>query len=333
MKEDKDRFLSDRFTMEPASDQELQKAIWGQPWGVLCPVGLIRQVLMHRPGDEVLAIPQDQYEVEAGALRLRHVHGRSQSRGRGQAPPDLGLLQAQHDGIAQALRDAGAEVLLLDPPAAGLWPDRMFTRDLGMVLPGGVVLSRFALDLRQGETRMAQATFGRIGIPILGAIHGHGYAEGGSFAMLDRRTAVIGRSERVNDEGIAQLRNLLKIQEIELYTLDMPSDKIHLDEAFLMLDTDKALVNPRLLPHWFLKVLQDKGITLLAVDPEDPPLTVNALAVAPGRVLFSSSAPRTIELLSKNGIDVIPVDASEIFKMGGGIHCITLPLLREEGVS
>ncbi|AEI45964.1 dimethylarginine dimethylaminohydrolase family protein [Paenibacillus mucilaginosus] len=327
---EKERYLSDRFALEPASDKQLLQDIWGTPWGVFCPVGPIRSVLMHRPGEEVLQIPKDQYEVEAGSLRLREVHGRSLSKGRGQDPPDLGLLQAQHDGIAEALRKAGAEVLMLDQPESGVWPDRMFTRDLGMVLPGGVILSRFALYLRQGETRIAQETLGRIGVPILGAIHGQGFMEGGSFALLDSRTAAVGRSERVNDAGIEQLRQLLRIQEVELLTIDMPSDKIHLDEAFLMLDTDKALVNPRLLPHWFLKALHERNITMLAVDPEDPPLTINALAVAPGKVLFSSEGCRTAELLQKNGIEVIPVEVSEIYKMGGGIHCVTLPLVREE---
>ncbi|MEC1260740.1 hypothetical protein P9D34_09815 [Bacillus swezeyi] len=39
---------------------------------------------------------------------------------------------------------------------------------------------------------------------------------------------------------------------------------------------------------------------------------------------------RMLEVLEKNGIETIPIDVFEIRKMGGGIHCSTRPLAREE---
>lgn len=44
---------------------------------------------------------------------------------------------------------------------------------------------------------------------------------------------------------------------------------------------------------------------------------------------MSASAPRTAELLSRLGVEVIPVDYGEIEKNGGSVHCSTQELWRE----
>ena len=69
--------------------------------------------------------------------------------------------------------------------------------------------------------------------------------------------------------------------------------------------------------------------TLIETDRDDPMLTNNCIALEPGKVLFSEKGVRTRKNLEKAGIEVIPVDISEINKLGGGIHCSTLPLLRD----
>lgn len=308
--------------------QDVLEDIWGERWGVTNSVGRIKKVLVHRPGAEVLELNRCSYEEEAGALILRNEQGRIRSYCRAERPPNLELMQKQHDELTAALRDDGAEVVELNAESSE-WTNRLFARDVGMVVPGGVILSRFAMYFRQGETRMAQQTLSRIGMPILGTIQGTGYAEGGSFAMLNANTALVGRSVRVNAEGIEQLRHMLSWQGIELIAVDMTADKIHLDEAFLLVDEDQALVDPTQLPFWFIEEMKARGIRPIPLDPSDPPLTNNCLAVRPGKVIFPATGVRTMERLVRCGIEVVPIDVSEINKMGGGIHCATLPLIRE----
>ena len=48
-----------------------------------------------------------------------------------------------------------------------------------------------------------------------------------------------------------------------------------------------------------------------------------------GKVLFSENGVRTRKNLEKAGVEVLTVDITEINKMGGGIHCSTLPLKRD----
>lgn len=322
------RYFSRTLVSEPFHDKVLLQEIWGENWGVSNDVGKINKVLMRRPGKEILKLHTDAQLIEAGALLSGEISGRTPEDLNNSGKPNLTVLQHQHDQLSNVLRDKGIEVVYLEGDSEN-WPESIFTRDLGMVIPGGVILSRLALYIRYGETLLASQTFSNLGIPILGCIQGNAFVEGGSFTMLDETTALIGRSERVNLNGIEQLRYLLSIQNIQLITIELPSTIIHLDEAFLLLDRHKALINKALLPYWFIDELHKRKIELFSVDPEDPPLTINILPIAPGRIVFPSSGERTMKLLENNGLDIIPVDVSEFYKLGGGIHCLTLPLIRE----
>lgn len=53
-------------------------------------------------------------------------------------------------------------------------------------------------------------TLARIGMPILRTIHGTGILEGGSFAWITPKVAVVGVSSRINDEGARQLGEVLR---------------------------------------------------------------------------------------------------------------------------
>ncbi|GIP49103.1 hypothetical protein J53TS2_26940 [Paenibacillus sp. J53TS2] len=320
-------YLSRKMVDTPFHDPELLEAVWKSRWGTENPIGPIRLVLMHAPGEEVLQLHDSAGAIESGPVLLQHIRGKL-SKNNGTAAPKLKRLQAQHQALVAALEKEGVRILWLGKPDKP-WPETMYTRDLGMVIPGGVILSRLALYVRYGETPLAARTLGAAGVPILGMIQGNGFAEGGSFIMLDPQTAVLGRSERVNTEGIDQVRHLLSLQQIDLIVIDLPASIIHLDEAFLVVDRRKALVNIALLPYWFLDELHRRGFELLHVDPRDPTLTINGLALAPGKVLFSADGKHTIDLLSSQGVQVIPVEITEIAKLGGGIHCCTLPLIRE----
>lgn len=323
-----EHYLSRKHMTMLSNDKRLMRDIWGDVWGVSNEYGRIRKALMRRPGPETLLLHKDGKNIHPEPLIYQKVKGTTPQDGSSKEEPDYRLLLQQYDDFRSVLTDEGIDIVELEGESEG-WPERTFTRDHGLVIPGGVILTRLALELRYGEIRMAQQTYASRGMPILGAIQGNGYAEGGSFMMLDAKTAVIGRTERVNDDGIDQARHLLSLYEIELITVDLPSTFIHLDEAFLVVDHKKALVNSELLPYWFLDHLLQRGYELIQVDPKDPPLTINVLPIAPGRVIIARSGVRTIELLKKRGVTTIPVEVSELYKLGGGIHCLALPLVRD----
>jgi N-dimethylarginine dimethylaminohydrolase len=166
-------------------------------------------------------------------------------------------------------------------------------------------------------------------MPILRTIHGTGVLEGGSFAWLDRRTAVVGLGTRVNDEGARQLEEVLRAQGVELLRVQLPGYRQHVDGVFVMVDVDLALVNPSLIPYPLLEKLDQLKIRTIDLHPDDHPFTVNCLAVRPSRVLMSETSGHTLDRLAKAGVEVIPLEFDAVYRGGGGIHCSTAPLARD----
>lgn len=307
---------------------DVYETVWGNQIGVDNSVGKIRKILLHCPGKEIEQLAEGVFEEEADARILKDKNGRIRNYWKSKGLPNLALLQEQHHAMSDILKKEGIELQYLVDPSY-YWTNLTFTRDVALMTPKGAILTRFAMYFHQGDTFYTQKLLAENNIPILGAIQGNGTVEGGSFSMLDPHTAIVGRSVRVNDAGIEQLRTLLSYQNIELIVVDMPAYYIHLDEAFVPIDKNKALVSTFILPHWFLHKLQEKGYDLIETDRDDPMLTNNCLALEPGKVLFSAKGLKTMKNLEKAGVDVIPVDISEINKLGGGIHCSTLPLHRD----
>lgn len=58
-------------------------------------------------------------------------------------------------------------------------------------------------------------------------------------------------------------------------------------------------------------------------------ITINCLAVRPGRILMSEASSHTLDRLAKDGIEVIPLAFDAVYRGGGGIHCSTAPLARD----
>ncbi|MCQ2011511.1 MAG: arginine deiminase family protein [Sporolactobacillus sp.] len=322
------KFLDENMVQDSFEDTALLEKYWSSDWGNPNAVGKVRKVFVHRPGNEVHELNKAKFEPEAGARILRDTSGNIVSYSLSKEPLDLVKMQEQHDRMTNILKREGVEIIPLIEDDQ-LLTNNLFARDVGMVIPGGLILARFALKFRYGETRRTLQTAAEIGMPVLASIQGKGFVEGGSFMVFDRKTAMVGRSIRVNQAGIDQLRAILSWQGMDLVVVDLPSSMIHLDEVFNMVDVDKALVDPTNLPHWFLQDLQQRGVKLIYTDPLDPPMTTNCLCLEPGKVLFTSLGVRTIEALEKAGVEVIAIPVDELNKMGGGIHCSSLVLQRD----
>lgn len=315
----------------PAHDPSYVKSIWGETWGINNDVGRIKKVLMKRPGKEITNIINKDdcfYDENYGSWIHKEKKGYWISPDR--SLPDLERMQDQHDQLAQILRNEGAEVVYIDD-ADGEGAELCKTvnvRDLICVTPGGAILNRMAPAMRQGEERLALKTLAKIGMPINGSIIGNGVFEGGSFGFLNPGLAFAGHSKRGNREAIQQLENILKTQDIELVTIPLVGHSLHTDSAFTMVDVDKAVLIQDRLPYWFLERLEELGIKGIQVEQEER-WAVNCLAIKPGKVIVAAEAKRAIERMDQAGLEVIPLDYSEVQKNGGGIHCTTNPLIRE----
>jgi N-dimethylarginine dimethylaminohydrolase len=309
----------------PHEDPAELEASWGRAWGLSNDVGRIRSILMHRPGPELGIVDPSKRIERIGSYGDRDEHWYFQS----EEPPDVPQMQAQHDGLVAALERRGVEIIHQEGVG-----DRMlkavYTRDPLQMVKGGAIVNRMGTRIRRGEELVTTRTLAKHGIPILRTLNGSAVMEGGTFAWLNDRTAVIGCGVRVNREGARQVGEVLAAQGVELIVIDLVGYDIHLDVGFLMVDADLALVSPMNLPYAFLQTLRDLGIDTVEITPEDDGWIVNGLAVAPRELLIPEGASeRTLEELARKGVtwEVIPYDKVQL--NGGGLHCSTTPLIRD----
>lgn len=320
--------LIKRFPSEPEPAFEAPDQLerwWGRNWGCSNDVGKLRVVLMHRPGAEV-------NQVDTAKRLDNNAFGDEQTGWywRGDTPPDLAGMQAQHDAYVELLRSEGVEVVFIDRCAEGRMKT-CYTRDSVIGVGGGAIVTRLGPKIRRGEELPATRTLAALGCPILRTVSGTGVMEGGSFCWLNPKTAAVGISSRVNEEGARQVEEVLRAQGVELIRVGLTGYRLHIDGVMVMLAPDLALCNSALLPWWFIQQLGDMGIKLIEVCPEDDSSIINSLAIGPGRVIMPDGvSTRTERELTRAGIEILQLPYDKVISGGGGLHCSTSPLIRDE---
>jgi len=311
---------------EPAFEtlSELE-AHWGRGWGVDNDVGRIRAVLVHRPGAEMEIIDPTKRIESIGSFGDEKAGWYFQS----DRVPEISEMQAQHDAFVVALNAEGVEVCNVEGVGGGRLKS-CYTRDPLIMVKGGAIVCRMGARIRRGEELTITRTLARLGIPILRTLSGTALMEGGSFAWINSKTAVIGCGIRVNREGAAQIGEVLQRQGVELIVIDLVGYDIHIDGSFLMVDKELALIDPTGLPYSFLERLKALGIRTIEIEPADNKWIVNSLAVAPGKLIMpEGGSNRTLDALAQQGVTwrTLPYDKMQL--NGGGIHCSTMPLVRD----
>ena len=249
--------------------------------------------------------------------------------------PDFARAVDEYDRFASILGDLGVDVSYLpEHRATGL--DSIYVRDASVVTDRGVVLCGMGKAARDREPAAQGEHFGAGGMEVLGTIAAPGRLEGGDVVWLDRRTLVVGRGYRTNDEGIRQLRDLAGglVDEVMVVPLPHwrgPADVFHLMSILSPLDRDLALVYSPLLPVPFRETLLNRGVELVEVpDEELDSQGCNVLAVAPRTAVMLEGNPVTRARLEASGVDVRTFAGVEISLKGcGGPTCLTRPLLRD----
>ena len=311
---------------EPAFESvDQQTNVWGRQWGCDNDVGQIRVCLMHRPGPEMSLIDPSKKIEEIGSYGDLEAGWYWQSN----VIPDMDEFRDQHTRLVETLQSEGVEVIFLDSiELDGI--KSVYTRDSSFAVKGGAIVTRMARSIRRGEEAHVTRTIANRGMPILRTLHGTAMAEGGSFAWLNSSTAVMGRSICVNEEGCQQIEDVLAYQDVELLRVDLNGYLIHIDGALTMIDKNLAIIDPDLLPFWFLEKLNELGIKTVEINQQDDEWVVNCLAVSPGKVIMPYGlSDATRATLDKLGVEVIEIPYDKVQLNGGGIHCSTCPLIRD----
>ena len=288
-------------------------AAWGD-WGSSSECGRLRAVLLKRPGPELDAI--EDFE----AMQMR-------------ADLDPALARVQHDDLARAYRDHGVAVHYVKNGRIDK-PNAYFCRDLMLMTPLGAIVARPASTVRAGEERYVAEALGRLGVPILLTVHGAGTFEGADVSWVDRDLCFVAEGLRTNREGADQVeRALREIGTREVVRVQLPYGAMHLDGLLNFADRDLAVIWPRRTPYLVWQTLRERGFRFIEVEDEveaQQRLPLNFVALEPGKVLMPRGGERLRPRYEAAGVTCVEVEVGELIKGGGGLHCMTAFLRRDE---
>jgi N-dimethylarginine dimethylaminohydrolase len=248
--------------------------------------------------------------------------------------PDLKKAEEEYLQFEELIKNGGAEILHL-PVDMAVTMDSLYCRDAAIATNHGMIICNMGKEARKDEPSAYRAAFKKNHIRILGQIKEQGTVEGGDVAWVDEETLAVGHTYRTNEEGIRQLRSLLKPLGVKVWVASMPhykgpSDVFHLMSVFSPVDKDLAVVYSPLMPIDFRNGLLKRGYKLVEVPQEEfDSMGCNVLAIAPRECIMVKGNPVTKERLEKAGCNVHEYGGEEIsVKGGGGPTCLTRPLER-----
>jgi arginine deiminase len=304
-------------------------------FGAQTEYGRLRKVLMHRPSEELKRITPGNRD----AYLFRDVVFWKE-------------FQGEHDEFTSALRAEGVEVILLeslldgrDRETAWRLPNLVYTRDVCSVSSLGAILLRMTYQARFPEPLIVGKAMRKLGIPIALSVSPPGLVEGGDFVYLDKGTLMMGFGTRSNEAGLDMVRNLMMKKTIrEFVAVPLPSFRVHLDGALMVLAPDIALFHRpslEMFPSYvynedgvelvFLEdYLSDRGVELVYADETEVRVFgTNIVGLGGGKCVSYEWNERIIGELEERGFDVIRIPGSQLSIGGGGPHCMTCPLLRD----
>lgn len=239
---------------------------------------------------------------------------------------DRDICCKEHNELVDAYRSNGVEVVLIDPDEK--LNDQVFSRDFGACIKEGYILGSFRNDGRMGETVVYKKEMEKLEVPCVARCT-VGVFEGGDFWILDDKTIAIGVFERTNETGVAEIARQLREYGYNVVSVPSLEKCLHLDMCFNMISEKLAVACTEVLPDSFLKTLKDRKFQIIEVDRSKLlECCCNIQTLGNDRVISFKNNRLVNEKLRSNGIDVIEVNINEIFKHGGGIHCMTFPLSR-----
>ena len=303
-------------------------------YGAQTEYGELRKVLMHRPGEGM--------KVVTAGNKNDYLF---------RDPVYWKAFQAEHDRLTDSLRCEGVEITLvtdlLDERHAAIaesLPNLVYTRDIAMVNNLGANIFRMTYAARFVEPTLMEKAFNELTIPIAHKISPPGLVEGGDFVWFNEDTPMMGFGTRSNEHGVFQMRDSMLGKCIkEFVAQPLPSWRVHLDGALMMMEPDLALFHPsslQLFPAyvyneegvdliWLEDYLKEKGVELIYCnDTEIRVFGSNIVGLGDHKCISYEWNERIIPLLEDHGLDVISIPGSQLAVGGGGPHCMTCPILR-----
>jgi arginine deiminase len=305
-------------------------------YGAQTEFGRLRRVLMHRPTEELKLLTPGNKDAY---LFRDVVYWRE--------------FQREHDAFTDTLRGEGVDIDFLadlldegERIVAERLPNLVYTRDVISINNLGAMILRMTYPPRYPEPLLAEKAMEKLGIPVALRVTPPGMVEGGDFVWLDEETVMMGFGTRSNEAGVNMVTETMLGKNVkEIVAVPLPSFRVHLDGALMMIAPDLALFHRGslvLFPSYvhdgdgvrlvFLEdYLKEKEIELIyANDTEVRMFGTNIVGLGSGKCVSYEWNERIMGVLGERGFDVIGIPGSQLSIGGGGPHCMTAPIHRED---
>ena len=193
-------------------------------------------------------------------------------------------------------------------------PDSVFVEDTMVVYNNVALISRPGALSRRPEIVDAERTIERLGYSI-DHIREPGTLDGGDVLKV-ADLMYVGRSDRTNAEGVAQMRRTF--EPLGVAVVEVPVSKVlHLKSAATALPNGSVI--------GYLPGLDDASIFPKFI-PVPEPSGAHVVLLGGNRLLMAASAPKSAQLFAGLGYEPIFVDISEYEKLEGCVTCLSVRL-------
>ena len=225
---------------------------------------------------------------------------------------DIELARSQHGAYAQRLAEAG--YTLEEVPSSNQHPDCVFVEDAAVVVGEVAIVCRPGAPSRRGEVGPVADSLATW-FPLT-TIHPPGTVDGGDVLVVNG-TVYVGLSSRTNREAIDQMTSVANSQGLAVRAVEV-EHVLHLKSAVLAVDDETIVITPNTVDEAIFDGLQ------ILYEAEAERNRFSALPLPDGTVLVTANAPETADLVSARGLDVVPIDVSEILAADGGLTCMSI---------
>lgn len=232
----------------------------------------------------------------------------------GDGPTDIGLARAQHAAYVQALRKHGVNVIEIEPDEA--YPDCVFVEDQAVTIGKKCFIPRVGHESRIGE----QAAVISVLAEFQEIIHmDDGMMDGGDVMRIGD-VFFIGRSERTDDDGIAEFRIFLEGEGFELRIINIPEQVLHLTSMCSAPRDDILLLTEGTVSPSVFGELPDTEMIMV---PETEVRGANAIGFG-DRMIIAAGNPTVEAELEARGIELTILDISQISAADASLTCCSV---------
>ena len=255
-------------------------------------------------------------------------------------PVDVPKAISEHESIQQAFRDAGIEVVTVDPPSN--CQDGVYTANWALIHNGKAILSNLPPS-RQPEEPYAEEILKNYGLELIKLPREYAFSGQGD-ALPCGDYLFVGTGYRTSPEAHAFLDQHTGLEVISVQTipaLDNVGNPVinavsgWADSLFYDLDLAIAVISPDLIawcPDAFTPESQDRIRSLSDIDKievsyEEAVYASACNLVSTGEVIImGDKAPKLRQNIEAKGYKVTALNVTELMKGGGFIRCTSLTM-------